>query len=211
MATPTICITVAPPIDNKPLINVAPPVTLGPLIFTGQLQTGTISINVQVKVGTDIRITTTPDKGPSFVAASAGDDDYRGMRSTPEGKPQVGDSARELGVRVGGDNPDVEVDENGMIDPNKPMKHNGKLPGMSVAPDPYVLASHRRPPEFGGTGKDPVWSIDTDKLGPDLKYTQDSETHGLIQPSDTMALEDYRAALANTQDDWTKVNPGGPQ
>jgi hypothetical protein len=61
MATPTICITVAPPIDNKPLINVAPPVSFGPLIFTGQLQTGIININVQVKVGTDMRITTAPE------------------------------------------------------------------------------------------------------------------------------------------------------
>lgn len=49
------------------------------------------------------------------------------------------------------------------------------------------LLPHRRPPEFGGTGKDPVWAISTDNLGPDLVYVPDSSTHGTIKPNRPMS------------------------
>jgi len=65
---------------------------------------------------------------------------------------------------------------------------------------------HRRPPEFGGTGKDPVWAIGIDTLGPDLVYVPDSSTHGTIQPKRPMSYNDYQNALASTQPFWRKVH-----
>ncbi|MCM1236256.1 MAG: hypothetical protein NC489_39755 [Ruminococcus flavefaciens] len=45
-----------------------------------------------------------------------------------------------------------------------------KTGGMSVSSSPKDLPPHRKPPEFGGTGKDPVWKMNTSDLGPDLDY-----------------------------------------
>ena len=59
--------------------------------------------------------------------------------------------------------------------------------GMSVSPyDPGNLPEHRRPPEFGGTGRDPVWEHHSDQLGPDLQYRPDPHNpggHGFVEPS----------------------------
>ncbi|MGV4012177.1 Tse2 family ADP-ribosyltransferase toxin [Citrobacter portucalensis] len=61
------------------------------------------------------------------------------------------------------------------------------------------MPRHRKPPEFGGTGKDPVWELDTSNLGNDLTHVPDSATHGTIQLSRTMSLEEYQRALASTK------------
>ena len=118
---------------------------------------------------------------------------YRGMIETGNG-PQIGDSARTLGIRV---DVDIPIDGNGMVYPG--------TGGMSVSPRASDLPAHRRPIEFGGTGKDPVWRIDTNKLGSELKYVPDAPGHGTIQPTRSMLLEEYQEALANTQKDWRKV------
>src|SRR5438876_870665 len=72
---------------------------------------------------------------------------YRSMKEDREGKPEVGRSARKLGVRPG---IDIVVEPDGTV--------VGGAGGMSVAPDsPANLPPHRRPPGHAGTGKDPVW------------------------------------------------------
>lgn len=111
-----------------------------------------------------------------------------------DGKPKVGESARTLGVRP---DVDIPVDANGIVHPN--------TGGMSVSPSPDALPTHRKPLEFGGTGKDPIWTINTNDLGADLTYVPDSPGHGTIQPTKPMSFEDYQKALADTNINWEKV------
>ena len=121
---------------------------------------------------------------------------FRGMKDDG-GYPKIESSARGLGVREG---IDITVDANGMVEPGKN--------GMSMSPSPQDLPSHRRPPEFGGTGKDPVWQIDTSDLGDDLKYVPDKPGHGTIQPSKKMTLEKYKQALGSLRRKFRKVGCG---
>jgi len=122
---------------------------------------------------------------------------YRSMREDTDGFPVVGRGARMLGVRPG-NNPTPDVPAVAPSDPVIPGRG-----GMSVAPDdPMHLQGFRRPPSLGGTGPDPVWWIDSDDLGPELRFRQDSTTHGLIQPCQTMTLLDYEEALAKTRSRW---------
>ena len=108
--------------------------------------------------------------------------------------PEVANTARSLGVRVPAD---ISVDSAGMVRPG--------TEGMSVAPTARDLVPHRRPRELpGGTGKDPVWEIDVNRLGPSLRYVPDSPRHGTIQPARSMTLETYRQALANTRSLWRR-------
>jgi hypothetical protein len=45
---------------------------------------------------------------------------------------------------------------------------------MSVAPHSLEnLPARRRPPEHGGTGKDPIWELDVTDLGEELVYRED--------------------------------------
>ena len=121
---------------------------------------------------------------------------FRGMKDDG-GYPKIESSARGLGVREG---IDITVDANGMVEPGKN--------GMSMSPSPQDLPSHRRPPEFGGTGKDPVWQIDTSDLGDDLKYVPDKPGHGTIQPSKKMTLEKYKQTLGSLRRKFRKVGCG---
>ena len=79
--------------------------------------------------------------------------------------------------------------------------------GMSAAPhDPGNLGKNRRPPQVhGGTGKDPVWEIDTDDLGPKLEYVQDKPTHGVVGAKEPTTLADLEQALAATRARWVRV------
>ena len=78
---------------------------------------------------------------------------------------------------------------------------------MSAAPDePANLPKNRRPPQVNaGTGKDPVWEIDTDELGPNLHYYQDGPTHGVIGMKEPMTLDELEQALAATRARWLRV------
>jgi hypothetical protein len=78
--------------------------------------------------------------------------------------------------------------------------------GMSVSLSIEGLPAFRRPLKFGGTGKDPLWQIDESKITGDLQAVQDSPTHVSILPRVTMSLERYEAALADTQNDWERVD-----
>jgi hypothetical protein len=122
---------------------------------------------------------------------------YRSMKEARDGYPVVGPGGRLLGVRPGNDpTPDVLA-----VAPNDTL-----LPGqggMSVAPDdPLHLPSHRRPASLGGAGRDPVWYIESDDLGPDLAFRQDRPGHGLIEPKHLLTLQAFGNALAATRHGW---------
>ncbi len=114
---------------------------------------------------------------------------FRSMMEAADGLPQVGPSARMLGVRPGNmPTPDVPV-----IQPQDVLAPGQG--GMSVAPDdPLRLVRHRRPASLGGLGQDPVCVLESDDLGPQLQFRQDGPTHGLIEPKAPMAFQDYLKA-----------------
>ncbi len=119
---------------------------------------------------------------------------YRAMREDPAGGPQDGPTALTLGVRPNVDLPVVA----GQV-------HAG-TGGLSVAPDSmWNLHPLRRPPAYGGLGKDPVWWIDIGLLGSDLIFRQDSSTHGVIEPARDMAIDALQKALAATKYSWKKL------
>jgi hypothetical protein len=143
---------------------------------------------------------------------------YRGM-AEDNGKPKIGRSARLLGVRPGVDIDITQVpagylDEQGYFlseagheslgEPVAVAIRNTK--GMSVSLTIDGLPAFRKPTKFGGNGKDSLWQIDDSKISGDLEAVQDSPTHVSILPRATMLLEKYEAALANTQNDWEKVD-----
>jgi hypothetical protein len=122
---------------------------------------------------------------------------YRSMTEAPDGLPTTGPSGRLLGVRPGNAaTPDVlAVNPSDLVLPG----HGG----MSVAPDdPLNLQRHRRPAALGGIGRDPVWYIETDELGPDLEFRQDRPGHGLIEPKRAMTLDEFQVALAALRPHW---------
>ena len=119
---------------------------------------------------------------------------YRAMREDPAGGPMVGPTARTLGVRPNVDIPVVA----GQVQPN--------TGGMSVAPDrPENLHPLRRPPAYGGSGKDPMWCIPVAALGGDLRFRQDSSTHGLVEPARPMSISELQKALQATKPSWKKL------
>lgn len=142
---------------------------------------------------------------------------YRGM-AEQNGKPRLGRSARLLGVRPGIDI-DIEQMSAGYIDAQGYLRPEAEredtkdavavaiknTKGMSVSLSIEGLPAFRKPAKFGGTGRDPLWQIDDSKIIGDLEAVQDSPTHVSILPSATMLLEKYEAALANTQNDWVRV------
>ena len=135
-----------------------------------------------------------------------------------DGKPRIGRCPRLLGVRLGRDI-DVErmprgwLDENGYLLPSEERVNSGQQvdvairnnKGMSTSLSIEGLPNFRKPPAFGGIGKDPLWKIDDSKLVGDIEAVQDSPTHVSIMPRTTMLLEKYETALACTQKYWEKV------
>jgi hypothetical protein len=129
---------------------------------------------------------------------------YRSMKDDGSGKPEVSPTARRLGVRPGGGDV-AAVLPSDLVNPGQG--------GMSVSPDtPLNLAVFRRPAQFQGTGKDPVWEIDSAALLLfDLSYRVDPKNpkHGHIEPTVPMALDDYQRRLAATQSKWRPAWPAG--
>lgn len=123
---------------------------------------------------------------------------FRAMKDDGDGCPECGASARELGVRLDGD---IEISDEGFVEPGKG--------GMSVSPEsPMYLENHRRPPEFGGIGKDPVWTIDDRELPSELMYRADPEMpslHGFIEPIQAMSLDAFQEALRSSRGSWEPV------
>src|SRR5207249_1503991 len=82
--------------------------------------------------------------------------------------------------------------------------------GLSVSPDdPLNLPRFRRPPAFQGTGRDPVWCLDSDGLGSELVYRPDptNPAHGFIEPARPMTLDEFQIAVAGTASLWRLVVP----
>jgi hypothetical protein len=125
---------------------------------------------------------------------------FRSMRGAADGLPVVGPTARTLGVRL---EIDIPVDAYGMVRPG--------AGGLSVSPEsPVYLPTHRRPPEFGGTGNDDVWFIAVNDLGPSLLYRPDPANpagHGFVEPARRMTAEEYQQALAATRGAWALASP----
>jgi hypothetical protein len=120
------------------------------------------------------------------------------MRAT-DGFPIAGPTARTLGVRPGVDVP-VEY---GQVYPG--------TGGPSVSPDsPLNLPRFRRPPEFGGTGKDPVFRILASELGPHVTYRPDPEaasSHGFLEPVYPMTFADFQRSVAMLRLRFRRVDP----
>ena len=123
---------------------------------------------------------------------------YRGMTDAG-GVPALGESARKLGVRKG---TDLTVET---VGDTETAKHDKK--GMSTSPNsPKNLPSHRRPSEWGGTGKDPVWEIDSSDLNTDkIEWHEDDPgKHGIVRPTRDMPYSEFKSELEGTQSKWTK-------
>jgi hypothetical protein len=122
---------------------------------------------------------------------------YRAMIEAADGLPEVGPTARSLGVRPGGG----KYSDVAAILPSDPVVPGAG--GMSATPhDLMDLPSYRLPRSQGGTGNDPVWSIELDDLDPDLQFRPDSAVHGLIEPVQTMTLQSFQQALQRTRRHW---------
>jgi hypothetical protein len=128
---------------------------------------------------------------------------YREMDVSQDGLPLVGPTNLTLGVRTRGRLHDIQVGEDGMVQPRPAAEPRG---GMSVAPrTPMNLSELHRPLQLGGLGSYPVWRISKQDLGGHLIYQETSATHGRIAPAERMRLEEYVEALEATRDRWTRV------
>lgn len=117
-----------------------------------------------------------------------------------DGLPEVGASARALGARPGDATGDIGIGPGGVVQP--------ETGGMSVSPPPENLPGIRRPPEFGGTGKDPLFELETDDLPQELRYRPDPtkpDAHGFVEPSRAMGFEEYQQAPRSTRSLWRLV------
>lgn len=80
---------------------------------------------------------------------------------------------------------------------------------MSVAPDdPKHIFHPLRPVALGGGGKHPAYGIDSDDLGPLLRFRRDPDdpvNHGFVEPSRPMSFDEYREAIQATAASWRRV------
>jgi hypothetical protein len=134
---------------------------------------------------------------------------YRGMKFEGDNPPRpvVGPGRTTLGARPGTDLP---VGKDGMVHPN--------TGGMSVNDVIDQIPQHNRPTDFGGTGRNlKMFTMDSCALPADLVLTPDPKNrlHGLVEPAQTMHLDQYQGLLASTRDSWEVVpppnQPGGPR
>lgn len=122
-------------------------------------------------------------------------------------KPLVANTARGLGVRIGGGpHDDVAVTADGEIVPN--------TGGMSVAPSWRDLPLHRIPrrlrnamPNATGANLDACWRIGEGAfiyapIAEGLMLRPDRPTHGTVEPRNLTSVENYLRDLGATRDDW---------
>jgi hypothetical protein len=120
---------------------------------------------------------------------------YRGM-TEDNGLPKVEPSARGLGVR-----PTTDVTVVGGV-----VQADAR--GMSVARvAPGNLPEYRRPPAWGGSGKDPVWAISSEVFQGPLLFAPDKPGHANVAARLPLPLPGMQAALAATRPLWVPV-PG---
>lgn len=124
---------------------------------------------------------------------------YRAMKQDLDGFPQVGRSARALGVRIAGPHEDLPVFPGNVVRP--------ATGGMSVVfDDPRSLPKFRRPRSLGGEGRDPVFAMDVTMVPSSLVVRPDRPPHALVEPADECLLGDYERALYGTRGSWRCVN-----
>lgn len=122
---------------------------------------------------------------------------FRAMKEDEAGLPEIGPNARALGVRPGIDV--AAISPGDLVTPG--------AGGLSVSRgDPMGLPAWRRPPEYCGVGKDPVWSVSENDLGPKLHYRPDpaKSNHGFVEPLEASTLERFQQALGDTQRFWKR-------
>ena len=129
---------------------------------------------------------------------------YRAMKKDIDGLPVLGnDSGGKLGIR----DSEIPINERGNVEPG--------IKGLSVTEiDPKYMVAHRRPKHipnekgtFNGTGKDPVYYLESNNLSSKLSFILDNRPealkhHVLIIPSIEMTLEEYRNEIAKTRNNW---------
>lgn len=122
---------------------------------------------------------------------------YRAMKTDPDSKPRIGDTARSLGVRPWHD---IPLDESGCVQPGKG--------GMStVANDPRELPEHRRPKWLDGTGTDPIFELKPKLLPDALSIRQDGRpSHHLVEPADECHFDIYQSHLWSTRQKWVMID-----
>lgn len=133
-----------------------------------------------------------------------------GKEADPHGRPPppLWTSAKHLGARSAGrgDKTDVTIAYNESSQQWEVLADGG---GMSVNPNTInVVQNHLKPVGFGGTArhkKDGIYTIDPSKLGSDLAYNHDSDSHGTVKPARRMTVEEYQRAVQATRDKWRKV------
>ena len=132
-------------------------------------------------------------------------DYFRSMTPGSDGAPEVGRSARRLGVRVP---QDVQQDAAGLVQP--------RTGGLSVSPDSlWNLPNHRRPRPLGrgstGPAADTVYAIAEPLLEMRaLVVRRDPgrpDKHAFEEPSAPTPLSAYESALESTCSAWRRVWP----
>lgn len=76
--------------------------------------------------------------------------------------------------------------------------------GLSTVPgDPLLLPQSFRPRSLGGTGRHPVWSIDSSRLPPyELCPRSDRPNHTLIETAIPTELATFQSNIARTAHEW---------
>jgi hypothetical protein len=124
---------------------------------------------------------------------------FRSMKQDADGFPVMESNGRGLGIRPG-----IDVSATQDYDP-VPSGEGG----ISISPgDPLHLPRHRRPAALQGTGKDPVWVLDSADLDPELCFRPDptnSARHGFLEPAHLLTLVEYQQAIARTRTLWKRV------
>jgi hypothetical protein len=124
---------------------------------------------------------------------------FRIMKKEEDGKPTVGKGFGNLGVRVG----EVDTDAQNNAIPN--------TKGMSVSPrwrDIHIFLQPKRL-GTGGRGKDNTYcfrrgtgEFQQGPCGAGLELLPDRPTHGVVRPSQLVALAKYDEDLAATRAEW---------
>ena len=121
------------------------------------------------------------------------------MTADEDGLASINESARTLGARPYLDVPGDASDD---VEPG--------AGGMSASSgDPLLLPEHRRPPSFGGTGRDPVFAIEVSDIGADLRRRDDPDGpsgHGFLEPVRRMPFSEYQIALWASRPNWHRVD-----
>ena len=79
--------------------------------------------------------------------------------------------------------------------------------GLSVTPDdPTGMNPLRKPRALGGIGKDPLFVLDSDRLGVGLRFRRDPDeprAHAFVEPTDRVPLAAYQRELHATRPSWS--------